>query len=70
MAHHVTLLTTYELRASQPYQPGSRNIQLPRDLNAKIEAGYQEALDLIKRYADEGNRILDFLPSPSNRASV
>lgn len=63
LAHYAVLSTIHKRGETEPYEPGWHKVgYYPRDLNAKIAAGYHEVSQFIDEYAKASNRMLEALP--------
>jgi hypothetical protein len=67
LAHYATLSTIYRLGETEPYEPGWHKVRYyPRELNARIEAGYREVSQFIDEYAKASMQMLQALPAANN----
>ncbi len=67
LAHYATLSTIYRLGETEPYEPGWHKVRYyPRELNARIEAGYREVSQFIDEYAKASMLMLQALPAANN----
>lgn len=63
LAHYAILSAVRQDDRAEPYPPGSHEIgYYPRELDAKIEAGYREVAHLIAEYAKASKQLLGDVP--------